>query len=98
MRSRPMPVSMDGEGSGRRTPSGPWSNSMKTRFQSSTKRSLPCSIRRKGSPASMSSPRSKWISEQGPQGPVSPMAQKLSFLPKRKIRGSGTPISLAQIR
>ena len=26
--------------------------------------------------------RSKWISEQGPQGPVSPISQKLSFLSK----------------
>ncbi len=34
--------------------------------------------------------------EQGPQGPE-PCSQKLSSLPKRKIRSAGTPISFSQI-
>ena len=39
MRSRPMPVSMDGRGRGTREPSGSCSNCMNTRFQISRKRS-----------------------------------------------------------
>ena len=31
------------------------------------------------------------ISEQGPQGPVSPMDQKLSFSPRRTMRSAATP-------
>ena len=38
-RSSPMPVSMEGRGKGARTPGGPSSYCMKTRFQISTKRS-----------------------------------------------------------
>ena len=30
-------------------------------------------------------PRSMWISVQGPQGPVSPISQKLSLRPKRRM-------------
>jgi hypothetical protein len=41
MRSRPMPVSIDRAGRSRSTPSGCRSNSMKTLFQISTKRSEP---------------------------------------------------------
>ncbi len=46
----------------------------------------------RGSPALTSDPpdrsgvRSMWISEQGPQGPVSPISQKLSFRPNRSTR------------
>ena len=42
-------------------------------------------------------PRSRWISVQGPHGPVSPIAQKFSASPSRKMRLAGTPISFAQI-
>ncbi len=41
MRSRPMPVSIDGAGRGVSAPCASRSNSMKTLFQISTKRSLP---------------------------------------------------------
>ncbi len=34
-------------------------------------------------PPDLSGVRSMWISEHGPHGPVSPIIQKLSFLPKR---------------
>ena len=37
-----------------------------------------------------SSPWKKWISEQGPQGPVSPIAQKLSLAPSSRMRSAGT--------
>ena len=33
--------------------------------------------------------RSKWISLQGPQGPVSPISQKLAFLSKGRMRSLG---------
>ena len=32
------------------------------------------------------------LSEHGPQGPVSPMAHQLSFLPKRSTRSAGAPV------
>ena len=44
-----------------------------------------------GGPPGMSSPWSKKISEQGPQGPVSPMDQKLSLVGMRMIRSSERP-------
>lgn len=34
--------------------------------------------------------RSTWISVQGPQGPVGPISQKLSFIPNGKILSSET--------
>ena len=39
----------------------------------------------------MCSPRSMKISEQGPQGPVSPIAQKLSEVGMRMMRSSPKP-------
>ncbi|OGX14166.1 MAG: hypothetical protein A3K11_11765 [Nitrospirae bacterium RIFCSPLOWO2_12_FULL_63_8] len=62
---------------------------MKTRFQ--------ISITRSPSPLGTASPGtdgpwSKWISEQGPQGPVSAICQKLSVSSQRTIRDAGTPI------
>ena len=36
------------------------------------------------------------ISLHGPQGPVSPMAQKLSFSPQRRTRSGGNPDSRTQ--
>src|SRR5512138_103752 len=69
---------------------------MKTRFQISSQRSqsqaTPSHFRPAFSSAQgMSSPWKKWISEHGPHGPVSPIAQKLSFIPSLKIRSGGTP-------
>ena len=52
---------------------------MKTRFQISTNRS-PSSSGLPGGPPAMWSPWSKKISEHGPQGPVSPIDQKLSLV------------------
>ncbi len=96
---------MEGLGSGWSGPSGSLrSNCMKTRFQSSIQESLPscsawsrpknlcacASISARDPPGS----RQRWISLQGPQGPVGPMAQKLSFSPRRKMRSLRTPIDL----
>ena len=39
-----------------------------------------------------SGPRSRWISLHGPQGPVSPISQKLSFSSKRCTRLGGRPL------
>ncbi len=77
MRSSPMPVSMEGRGRARRSPGPTCSYCMKTRFQNSRNRS-PSSSALPGGPPGSSSPWSKKISEHGPQGPVSPIAQKLS--------------------
>ena len=44
-----------------------------------------------GGPPGISGPWSKKISEQGPQGPVSPIAQKLSEVAMRMMRDSGRP-------
>ena len=95
MRSSPMPVSIEGLGSGVRRPEASRSNCMKTRFQISSHRSHSHAGPRHRRPAASSahgmwSPWWKWTSEQGPQGPVSPIAQKLSFSPSRRIRSGGT--------
>jgi hypothetical protein len=87
---------MEGLGSGVRLPSAPRSNCMKTRFQISSQRSQSQATPRQGRPAfssaqGMSFPWKKWISEQGPHGPVSPMAQKLSLAPSLWMRLSGMP-------
>ena len=96
MRSRPAPVSIDGRGSGVRVPSGAWSNCMKTRFQNSMKRSPAGSA--SGPPSGpYSAPRSMCSSEHGPQGPVSPICQKLSASPRRWMRSMGTPTASCQI-
>ncbi len=68
---------------------------MKTRFQSSMKRS--------GSVAGLagagsSGRRSMWISLHGPAGPVSPICQKLSLRPIAVTRDAGTPASFSQKR
>ena len=39
-----------------------------------------------------SGPRSMYISEHGPQGPVAPACQKFSERGSRTIRSSGTPV------
>ena len=78
-RSKPMPVSTCFAGSGENVPSGFALNWMKTRFQISMQRASPLLT----SEPLVSPPgvRSTWISEHGPHGPVSPIIQKLSFLP-----------------
>lgn len=60
-------------------------NWMKTRFQIS--RTLGSSIFTRWA-ASLPPIRSKWISLQGPQGPVSPISQKLSFMLPGRMRAS----------
>ncbi len=64
----------------------------------------PSSSGEPGKPPQMWSPWSKKISEHGPQGPVSPIAQKLSdayfsplLSPIRIIRSGAKPISLFQM-
>ncbi len=69
---------------------------MKTRFQISMKRS-PSASALPGGPPGILSPWSKKISEHGPQGPVSPMRQKLSWSAMRMIRSSGRPAIFFQI-
>jgi hypothetical protein len=54
-RSSPIPVSIEGLGSGVREPSAPWSYCMKTRFQNSVKRS-PSSSGEPGGPPAISGP------------------------------------------
>ena len=77
-RSKPMPVSTCFAGSGLKVPSGFALNWMKTLFQISMQRASPWLT---SEPlVSPSGVRSTWSSEQGPQGPVSPIIQKLSFL------------------
>ena len=90
MRLRPMPVSMFCAGSGVSTPSGSWSYCMNTRFQYSRKRSFSPPGRSSSLPNS--SPRSRYSSEHGPQGPVGPACQKFSERGSSTIRSRGTPI------
>ena len=77
--SSPMPVSIFLLLSGSNVPSGRALNCMNTRFQISMQRGEPALT--SAPPVSPFGVRSMWISEQGPQGPVSPIIQKLSFLP-----------------
>ncbi len=92
-----------GNGSGTRGPSGSWSNSMKTRFQTSTQRGHVSEWSGTHSgPSERWAPRSKWISLHGPHGPVSAIRQKFlsspaSTSPQRAIRSGGRPISSRQI-
>src|SRR3990167_2120150 len=87
--SSPAPVSMDWFGSKESFPLESLLYCMKTRFQNSKNFSPErSSFGFRAEP--YLAPRSKSSSEQGPQGPVSPMLQKLSFSPIRMIRDSGT--------
>src|SRR5256885_14950973 len=89
MRLSPSPVSMFLAGSGTSVFTGSWYNSMNTRFQYSTKRSFSPPGRSSASPNS--TPRSKYNSEQGPQGPVGPACQKFSERGQSTMRSRGTP-------
>ena len=88
-----MPVSMLRAGSGSRWPSAMRWYCMNTRFQISITCGSDWFTRsRPGMPeAAFSSAvrMSMWISEQGPQGPVSPISQKLSCLLPRRMWSSG---------
>ncbi|OQC26079.1 MAG: hypothetical protein BWX71_01585 [Deltaproteobacteria bacterium ADurb.Bin072] len=98
MRSRPIPVSMLGAGSGVRVPAESRLNCMNTRFQISRYRSQSHSpALHSGLPHPTVGPWSRMISEHGPQGPVSPMAQKLSLSPSLRMRSVLTPTCLFQI-
>jgi hypothetical protein len=63
---------------------------MKTWFQISMQRAEPALTSRRPSASSSEASRLTLISEQGPQGPVSPIIQKLSFLPPRTMWISGS--------
>ena len=93
-----MPVSMLGLGRGVRTPSAVRLYCMKTRFQISRYRSHSHLPMPQSGPQDMASPWSMRISEQGPQGPVSPMDQKLSFSPMPTMREGGSPEIFSQRR
>ena len=86
-RSKPMPVSTCCAGSGVNVPSGLALYWMKTLFQISMQRasepltSVAPSACSSGEVSRGPGRRSTWISVHGPQGPVSPIIQKLSFLP-----------------
>ena len=89
--SRPIPVSTCFCGSGSSEPFAFLLYCMNTRFQISITRwwllftsSTPGTCAR-----SSSLLRSMWISLHGPQGPVSPISQKLSFLFPRMILSAG---------
>ena len=97
MRSRPMPVSIEGLGRLTRSPGPRCSYCMNTRFQNSRKRSPSWSALPGGPPATLS-PWSRKISEQGPHGPVSPIAQKLSEVAMRMILSSEKPVTFFQMR
>src|SRR6186997_957637 len=79
-------------GSGDSVPSACSSNSMKTRFQNSRKRSHSQPGAHSARPQPTSSPQSKNISESGPHGPGPPTDQKLSTRGSRTIRSGGIPI------
>ena len=87
-RSRPIPVSTCLDGSGSRLPSALRLNSIKTLFQISMTCGWSAFTNALPSPLARSSGlrKSTWISVQGPQGPVSPISQKLSFLEARMMR------------
>ena len=87
-RSNPMPVSTCRAGSSPNVPSGFALNWMKTWFQISMHSAVPWFT---SSPrVSPDGVRSTWISEQGPHGPVSPIIQKLSFLPPLTMCTAGS--------
>ena len=92
--SRPMPVSMHGSGSGLILPVSSLKNCIKTRFHISRKRSQSHPTLQSWRLQPTSSPWSMSISEHGPHGPVSPMAQKLSSSSRRTTLSGEMPVSL----
>ena len=79
-RSKPMPVSTCFAARGEKVPSALALYWMKTWFQISMQRGLLWFTSALPAVSSSLGSRLKWISEQGPQGPVSPIIQELSFL------------------
>src|SRR5574340_503542 len=90
--SSPIPVSMLGFGRGVRFPDSSLLYCIKTRFHSSRNLSQSHPTLHSELPHPASSPLSIIISEHGPQGPVSPICQKLSFAPRRTILSEGIPV------
>ena len=95
-------VSTPGAGSGVSEPSGWRSNSMNTRFQTSSQRGH-CSLwsGTQCGPSDRWAPRSKWISLHGPHGPMSAMRHQFFSSPRgkspqRTSRSAGRPISSRQ--
>ncbi len=102
MRSSPRPVSMEGFGRGFRFPVSSRLYCMKTRFQSSRNRGVFFASASYGSSGPYCFPRSMYISEHGPQGPVGPMLQKFSsspfsMFPNRNICLSGMPMTFCHM-
>ena len=93
--SKPNPVSIFCFGKGVNEPSSSRLYCINTKFHNS--RYLSSTPTPPPSFDAFSSPKSMYISEQGPQGPVGPTFQKLSFSPNLAILFSGTPIRLCQI-
>ncbi len=89
-RSKPMPVSTCFAARGEKVPSWLALNWMKTWFQISMQRGELALTSVRPLASSSEGIRFRWISEQGPQGPVSPIIQKLSFLPPRTMWTSGS--------
>ena len=89
-RSNPIPVSTCLAASGEKVPSAFALNWMKTWFQISMQRGEPALTSFRPSASPSEARRLTLISEQGPQGPVSPIIQKLSFFEPRTMWVSGS--------
>src|SRR5580658_11059006 len=85
-----MPVSTCFAASGENVPSAFALNWMNTWFQISMQRDEPELTRARPAASSSEGSRLTLISEQGPQGPVSPIIQKLSFLPPLTMWTAGS--------
>ena len=93
-----MPVSTCFAGSSESLPPASRLYWMKTRFQISMKRAQPPFTSQRCATSCLSQaagPRSMWISEHGPQGPVSPISQKFSSS-KRLTRSRPMSVTSSQ--
>src|SRR3989338_7745793 len=95
--SSPIPVSMLGLGRGVNLPFRSLLYCMNTRFHISRNLSQSQPTLQVFLPQPTSSPWSMIISEHGPHGPVSPIAQKLSFSPSLTMRSFDMPVSFSHI-
>src|SRR5665648_687196 len=93
--SKPKPVSIFCLGKGVNEPSSSRLYCINTKFHNS--RYLSSTPTPPPSFDAFFSPKSIYISEHGPQGPVGPTFQKLSFSPNLTILFSERPIMLCQI-
>ena len=89
-----MPVSTCFAARGENVPSAFALNWMKTWFQISMQRDEPEFTSARPAASSSEGRRFRFISEQGPQGPVSPIIQKLSFLPPLTMWTAGSSPAL----